>query len=156
MALCTLYSKLVVSDAGRDNINGDYLPVTTTLGGYTYTKWVKDGAVNYPSIEIGTGGPYYYWIINGTIPYPGAPTYQGYPTDTTPTVTDVTQLVCPPTGEGAWYLAGSGLAPAPTVTGVPVAPAQPTFGLAADVVALITSRFGSVANFLRLRNQGQV
>jgi hypothetical protein len=31
-----------------------------------------------------------------------------------------------------------------------------TFGLPADVVALITSRFGTVANFLRLRNQGQV
>ncbi len=35
-------------------------------------------------------------------------------------------------------------------------PAQNTFGLPADVVALITGRFGSVANFLRLRNQGQV
>lgn len=33
---------------------------------------------------------------------------------------------------------------------------NPTFGLPADVVALIKSRFGSVANFLRLRNQGQV
>jgi hypothetical protein len=31
-----------------------------------------------------------------------------------------------------------------------------TFGLPADVVALIESRFGTVANFLRLRNQGQV
>ena len=29
-----------------------------------------------------------------------------------------------------------------------------TFGLPADVVALITSRFGSVENFLRLRNLG--
>jgi hypothetical protein len=33
---------------------------------------------------------------------------------------------------------------------------QNTFGLPADTVALVTSRFGSVANFLRLRNQGQV
>ena len=39
---------------------------------------------------------------------------------------------------------------------VPTAPSQNTFGLPADVVALITSRFGTVANFLRLRNQGQV
>jgi hypothetical protein len=31
-----------------------------------------------------------------------------------------------------------------------------TFGLPADVVALITSRHGSVSNFLRLRNQGQI
>jgi hypothetical protein len=36
------------------------------------------------------------------------------------------------------------------------APDQPTFGLPADVVALITSRFGSVANFLRLKNQGYI
>jgi hypothetical protein len=35
-------------------------------------------------------------------------------------------------------------------------PDQNTFGLPAESVALITSRFGSVANFLRLRNQGQV
>jgi len=40
-----------------------------------------------------------------------------------------------------------------TVTEIPD---QNTFGLPADVVALITSRFGTVANFLRLRNQGQI
>lgn len=33
---------------------------------------------------------------------------------------------------------------------------NPTFGLPADVVALIESRFGTVANYLRLRNQGQI
>jgi hypothetical protein len=33
---------------------------------------------------------------------------------------------------------------------------NPTFGLPAETVALIESRFGTVANFLRLRNQGQV
>ena len=49
----------------------------------------------------------------------------------------------------------NGLEPAPTFTEVPVS-SQNTFGLPADIVALITSRFGSVANFLRLRNQGQV
>ena len=36
------------------------------------------------------------------------------------------------------------------------AASQNTFGLPTDVVTLITSRFGSVANFLRLRNQGYV
>ena len=41
------------------------------------------------------------------------------------------------------------------MTEVPVF-SQPTFGLPADAVALITAHFGSVANFLRLRNQGQV
>ena len=33
---------------------------------------------------------------------------------------------------------------------------NPTFGLPADIVALIESRFGTVANYLRLRNQGQI
>ena len=42
-----------------------------------------------------------------------------------------------------------------SVSEVPIS-SQPTFGLPADVVALITSRFGTVANFLRLRNQGQI
>ena len=31
-----------------------------------------------------------------------------------------------------------------------------TFGLPAEVVALIESKFGTVANYLRLRNQGQI
>lgn len=41
------------------------------------------------------------------------------------------------------------------VTEVPVS-SDPTFGLPAATVALLTSRFGTVANFLRLRNQGQI
>lgn len=53
-------------------------------------------------------------------------------------------------------LTGTGAGLAPTVVEGTGAPSQPTFGLPADVVALITSRFGTVANFLRLRNQGQV
>ena len=53
-----------------------------------------------------------------------------------------------------WY--DEGLDPTGLVmTEVPVS-TEPTFGLPADVVALITSRFGTVANFLRLRNQGQI
>jgi hypothetical protein len=46
-----------------------------------------------------------------------------------------------------------------TITGTPVltfASSQNTFGLPTESVALITSRFGSVANFLRLRNLGQI
>lgn len=37
-----------------------------------------------------------------------------------------------------------------------IAPEEPTFGLPAETVALIVSHFGSVANFLRLRNLGQI
>jgi hypothetical protein len=33
---------------------------------------------------------------------------------------------------------------------------ESTFGLPAETVALLIKNFGSVANFLRLRNQGQV
>jgi hypothetical protein len=41
------------------------------------------------------------------------------------------------------------------MTEVPVS-SQPTYGLPAGVVDLLTARFGSVANFLRLKNQGQI
>ena len=44
----------------------------------------------------------------------------------------------------------------PTGLVITEVPDQPTFGLPAETVALITSRFGTVANFLRLRNQGQI
>jgi hypothetical protein len=76
----------------------------------------------------------------------------------------------PPTGFGFRYYAAQDPADCPTgLTFVGInsqvgdsfvleggAPSQNTFGLPSDVVALITSRFGTVANFLRLRNQGQV
>ena len=56
------------------------------------------------------------------------------------------------TGSEPW----TGIAEFEPVPSVTEAPSQPTFGLPADVVALITSRFGSVANFLRLRNLGYI
>lgn len=43
-----------------------------------------------------------------------------------------------------------------TFGGEPEPSTEPTFGLPADVVALIVSRHGSVRNFLRLRLQGQI
>ena len=43
-----------------------------------------------------------------------------------------------------------------TITEYAPTPQVSTFGLPADVAALIISRFGSVARFLRLRNQGQI
>jgi len=53
-------------------------------------------------------------------------------------------------GQVITFLAGD--EPEPT----PEPSAESTFGLPADVVALLTKNFGSVANFLRLRNQGQI
>ena len=59
---------------------------------------------------------------------------------------------------GLQYWAGGGAYGTTTFGNVNLIAAVPqaTFGLPPDVVALITSRFGSVANFLRLRNQGYV
>lgn len=61
-------------------------------------------------------------------------------------------------GEESWV--NSGTFPewggTPILTPVASTPSQNTFGLPAESVALITSRFGSVANYLRLRNQGQI
>jgi hypothetical protein len=50
--------------------------------------------------------------------------------------------------------------PSPEPTASPSPSPEPgddnTFGLPAETVALIEANFGSVENFLRLRNQGQV
>jgi hypothetical protein len=64
------------------------------------------------------------------------------------------QSDCPPEGQSSD--AGGGAAGNVTLAYGGGAPSGPTYALPADVVALITSRFGTVANFLRLRNQGQV
>lgn len=96
-----------------------------------------------------TSGDSVYWrvALGGTLLYVS---------NTFPSVDDL----CPDTA--TWIVGSNGVAtgtgagPVPTVVEGGGTPAQPTFGLPADVVALITSRHGSVANFLRLRNQGQV
>jgi hypothetical protein len=142
MAVCTAYTAIVVSNAGVTEVNGTYIPYSTEVqDGDIFTIWTKDGANSYPRIT-----PFIpVWAIQNSVPYPGAPLYW----------TDLNQIGplpdCPANLQFFVLQLGSGSAP--TVTGI-LAP--PTFGLPADVVALITSRFGSVANFLRLRNQGQI
>jgi len=149
MALCTQYSAIVVTNAGTSSINGIYYPtdVTTVLGN-SFTKFVKQGNISFPSIEIGQDGGFYYWVLRGVVPFTGAILYRDYAS--VPSVTDPNLVTCPT--QGQWY-AAFGETPLPTITGIS---SQNTHGLSQGVVTLLTSRFGSVDNFLRLRNQGQI
>jgi hypothetical protein len=147
MAECTAYTNIIVSNAGIAAANGTYVPYTTgTRGGQPYTIWTKNGLNSYPRIDV-TGSDPGTWAILGTIPFPGAEIYNSG-------IGSYGSADCPVNLTWSVGPFGSGLAP--TVTGTPAAPSEPTFGLPAESVALITSRFGTVANFLRLRNQGQV
>jgi hypothetical protein len=136
MAECNINS-LLVSGAGITAANGTYTKsVTEDVNGYS--RWTNEGGF---SVIHGDPGNDYWFILDVS-----TPKYRA--------VADSTDC---PIGF-VWELMpfGSPTPPAPTVTEGTPTPSQPTFGLAADVVALITSRFGTVANFLRLRNQGQV
>jgi hypothetical protein len=122
---------------------------TSGLNGLTFVQDQYGGyaAESYYMFQPGSGGNYYWRVaLGGTVLYVS----ETFPNGT----------VCP--DEAVWLVGSNGLATgtgaanAPTVVAGSGAPAQNTFGLPADVVALITSRFGTVANFLRLRNQGQV
>jgi hypothetical protein len=137
MAECNINS-LLVSGAGITAANGTYTK-STAEDENGYSRWV-----NGNGFSILHGDPItnsYWFILEGS-----TPRYR--------TASDSTDC---PIGF-VWELMpfGGPTPPAPTVTEGTPTPSQPTFGLAADVVALITSRFGTVANFLRLRNQGQI
>jgi hypothetical protein len=152
MAECTAYTAIEVSGAGSTDLNGTYVPYSTNeVGGETFTIFTKDGLDSYPRIIAeGTFGNNYRWAIrsssSGGVPIYGSTNYQ------------TTDPINCPSEASDWSVSGTAEEPTPTVTGVTGGGGQtaPTFGLPADVVALITSRFGTVANFLRLRNQGQV
>ena len=149
MAECTLYTSLTVSTsfggASNGNAAGLYLPAGVYEG---YTYYTRTGATDsIPRIRVETNR----WVIRSTVD-----TYGSMNTHATATYPAGQVPVCP---VGLVYNSlgtpwGSGSQA--TITGVLAVVPEPTFGLPADVVALITSRFGTVANFLRLRNQGQV
>jgi hypothetical protein len=110
-----------------------------------------------PSIVLEAGGPTRFWKIYFAAPAPWNPLLMLQ----NGTVTN--QVVGSETWPGEWP-GDNTTDPAITWTGEPsltiteytAAPSGPTFGLPPDVVALLISRFGSVANFLRLRNLGQI
>jgi hypothetical protein len=130
-------SNVLVSGAGSIIVNGTY-EITDESNGKPY--YVQSG-----------GGTFsIYWddsLSRWVIAEGGDEYYESYEDVATP------DLVVTWSGVGG-VNGGWSQGPAPTVTAL--TPAQNTFGLPAATVALLTSRFGSVANFLRLRNQGQI
>jgi hypothetical protein len=162
-------TQILVSGAGLSAVNGVYL----SAGNFTYsvtnaqdeeiplftrTFYTKDGGpvsafIPYIQASAAYGGGA-RWVVHSVQPiYNAVATYLSPPFNPSPY--DAVLPECPlnltytkielPNGVDA----GNG----PTITEYRV---EPTFGLPAESVALIVSRFGTVANFLRLRNLGQV
>jgi hypothetical protein len=132
------FNAVIVSGSSYDTINGTY---------------IEDGIVNGKNKYSKDSDSYIFWydddeITSWTIQNNGPPEFIG-------SVYDASEDVEFPWEVEFWadfYNFG-----VPTLTPIDTsAPSQNTFGLPAESVALITSRFGSVANFLRLRNQGQI
>ncbi len=162
MAECTAYTAIEVSGAGTSEVNGTYIPYSTNIiiesdPSTVFTIFTKDGLDSYPRIRAeSVFGSNYQWYIRTSSGESGATA--SYVSNEG--LYDVATPVNCPSDVAGWSAILDALEPTPTVTGVTGGGGggntAPTFGLPADVVALITSRFGSVANFLRLRNQGQV
>jgi hypothetical protein len=122
--------------------------LVSSAGSLSQGTYIVNGEINgKPYYDQSGGGRFIiYWdnsLSRWVIAELGDEYYESYEDVATPDLV-VTWGIVPGLADG----------PAPTVTSL--TPAQNTFGLPADVVALLTSRFGSVANFLRLRNQGQI
>jgi hypothetical protein len=128
-----------------------------------YDKYTGPGALAVEYRKVEEDGTYYR--IYGPAPFAGNTFQWAYWTASGDSI--ILQIASTAVGQSAicpdtltWNL-GSGITG--TVEIAEYLEPQPngnsegnTFGLPAETVALITSRFGSVANFLRLRNQGQV
>lgn len=159
MAECTAYTSIVVSGAGATSLNGTYIPFsTTTIGGVTFTSYTKDGEDSLPILQAESAfGNFYVWAIRGGFGFEDSQgkLYYGRPTSITYYRT-TSPLNCP-NEVALWDAINITPEPLPTVTGVEGGGgSEPTFGLPADVVSLMVAAHGSVANFLRLRNQGQI
>jgi hypothetical protein len=132
-------SNVLVSDAGNELVNGTYTYRGINAGKPYYNlEGLPDnpnqGAITWTGfwyITTPAGNPGYFSMENVEYPWQVV-TWVATPASATPTVTEIALTVNETPENGN------------------------TFGLPADVVALITSRFGTVANFLRLRNQGQI
>jgi len=166
---CTEFVGMEVSGAGSSEANGIYIPFSTvSVESQIHTLYTKDGLDSYPRIQ-----PKNYfanlwrWLISTG---PTTHLYFGGWNENNSTFSASIEeggqnVNCP--SSAFWFTGFSslgdtavGLEPLPTVTGLLVLPepepSSNTFGLPAETVALLTKNFGSVANFLRLRNQGQV
>jgi hypothetical protein len=127
MAECSLETITITGADGFTNANGVYTKQSAN-------SYINPNGVLLAYSEGGSFGPGWY-VVSSFPRYFAAQDPADCPSGLTFNGTFGTV--------GSFTLAGA-------------APSQNTFGLPADVVALITSRFGTVANFLRLRNQGQV
>lgn len=160
-------SNIIVSGIGDSGVEGLDLNGEYVLGYRGFGSWWGD--VNEEQIGVNYGRPFYV-KTNGSINYEDWTYIIAYEQGGLGGLTKWYIYNDNVSGNYLFENADSPLAyyptdisswtpTAPPVTGPPVltfASSQNTFGLPADVVALIVSRFGSVANFLRLRNQGQV
>lgn len=151
---CSQYSILEVSGSNTV-LDGLYYKFTDNYINTGVPVWTKNGEAPYifdsvtqTETYVEHIGYYGWWYIFDANLSPG-PSYEGRdlrnPGD------------CPLGTYDLFFFNGlPDAAPTAIVTAHTLEPSEPTFGLPAESVALITSRFGSVANFLRLRNQGQV
>ena len=149
--LDTVPNTIYVSDAGVSLANGTYTRGANSGG---YPTWTNE---NGYEIRIDSDGPgFKVWKFKNGLGHTlytsqsnqfASATWPGeWPGDSNASPAIVLSVSVP-----------FGQTPIPTLSLTPPpTPSQNTFGLPADVVALITSRFGSVARFLRLRNQGQI
>lgn len=138
---------LTVTGAGVTAVNGTYTKVPDES---SFQVWLHSSG-NYAIVRLGVAGPPGYINIASYPTYAGGPGTSIYYGKTY--IPGPTAPACPAGVPLTLGAAGSG--DIPTIAEAQVS-TEPTFGLPADVIALITSRFGTVANFLRLRNQGQV
>jgi hypothetical protein len=126
MAVCSLEQILISNADGFTNANGIYTKQSAN-------SYQNINGVNLLYITEGSFGSGWY-IVSGTVRYFASQS----PAD------------CPIS------LTFNGVIETDGTLTIAAVSSEPTFGLPADVVALITSRFGSVTNFLRLRNLGQI
>jgi len=146
MALeCTSIEALEVTGSDYPGVNGIYYPFEDAGGEMGIGDiWAKND-VNDTIRIVNPGGS--GWAIAQT----------GLGPSNAPLFTLSGSTSCPALGQYNVGAFGEGfIAPIVSEYILTPSPSQPTFGLPADVVALITSRHGSVANYLRLRNQGQI
>ena len=138
---------LILSDAGTASVNGTYTKGADQNG---KSAWYKDGFQIFAAAPY-AGGSLQNWIISGVPAVLGGPGLNIYYSTLGIPVEEVGDSPA-----GRTFNLGVGSNPVPTIAEGSGGGSEPTFGLPADVVALITAAHGSVANFLRLRNQGQV
>jgi hypothetical protein len=146
MPACTQHDILQVTGSNTE-LDGLYykyadLYLTTDRSAWTRIPEVAPASVpaGNPSISYSNSGG--WGIFFGYYPY----------------YTSVANVTCPVdlTLNIFFFNQFSGAANTALITAYTPPLSEPTFGLPADVVALMTSRHGSVANFLRLRNLGQI